>query len=239
MVSGGPSKKILIVDDDKLWRGNLTRFFALSGYTVLSSPTCAGAMETLPVERPDCVLLDFHLGDGDGGEFCLKLRGDAALKKTPVIIVSADPAEELNAYSAYKADGFILKGCSLEKIAAVVESVLRRVEMERGALECGELKLDPDGCRLFRKGRQAAVLPPEQFRLLALLLEASPRPVPEDEIAVRVLGGRTDSQRTEAVYSLVYRLRRSLGPQLSLRVKNLSGRGWAYAVPRSCDPEDL
>lgn len=239
MVSGGPSKKILIVDDDKLWRGNLTRFFSHVGYTVLSSPTCAGAMETLPAELPDCVLLDFHLGDGDGGEFCLKLRENAGLKKTPVIIVSADPAEELNAYSAYKADGFILKGCSLQKIAAVVESVLRRVDMERGALECGDLKLDPDGFKLFRKGRQAAVLPPEQFRLLALLLESSPQPVSEDEIAARVIGGRTDPQRTEAVYSLVYRLRRTLGPQLSLRVKNESGRGWAYAVPRPGAPKDL
>jgi len=233
MVIGAVPKKILVVDDDKLWRGNLTRFFSGAGYTVLSAPACAGAMEALCAERPDCVLLDFHLSDGDGGEFCLRLRGDACLKKTPVIIVSADPAEELNAYSAYKADGFILKGCSLEKIAGVVESVLRRVEMERGALECGDIKLEPDGCRLLRKGRQVAALPPEQFRLLALLVESSPKPVPEDEISARVVGGRTDAQRSEAVYSLVYRLRRSLGPQLSLRIKNLSGRGWTYAVPRS------
>lgn len=223
--------KILIVDDDKLWRGNLSRLFAASGYRVAAAEDCASGMEALRSLRPDCVLLDFHMRDGDGGDFCLKLRETSGLSRTPVVMVSADPAEELNAYSSYKADGFILKGCPLEKILAVTRSVLRRVEMERGVLEAGDLKLDPEGFRLFRKGREAAALTHEQFRLLAMLIEAAPEPVGEARISERLLGVVPEEGRSDAVYSLVYRLRQSLGPQLAKRVKNISGRGWLYEQP--------
>lgn len=229
--------KILVVDDDKVWRSNLARLFSPDGYCVLQAASCAEARELLFHERPHCVLLDFHLGDGDGGEFCLNLRSTAEVRRTPVVMVSADPQEELNAYSAYKADGFILKGCPLEKIRVVTESVLRRMGMERGALESGDLRLDHDGCRVFRKGREVLVLPPEQFRLLALLVEVTPEPVGEGAIASRVLNSAPGGATKDAVYALVYRLRRSLGPQLSLRVKSVSGRGWAYLPPRQREPE--
>lgn len=224
-----------MADDDKVWRSNLTRFFSHFGYEVTAAASCAEAKAAVLRERPDCVLLDFHMEDGDGGRLCLDLRATAAVRRTPVVMVSADPAEEMNAYTAYKADGFILKGCPLDKIRAVAESVLRRVDMERGALESGDLRLEPDGCRVFRKGREVLALPPEQFRLLALLMEASPGPVGEAEISALVLGAGAEKDAAEAVYSLVYRLRRSLGPQLSLRVKNVSGRGWCYVLPRVRD----
>lgn len=223
--------KILILDDDKLWRGNLVRFFSLSGFLTAEAEDCASGMAALMSLRPDCVLLDFHMRDGDGGAFCLRLRETSGLGRTPVVMVSADPAEELNAYGVYKADGFILKGCPLEKILAVTKAVLRRVALERGALEAGDLRLEPDGCRLLRKGRLAAVLPQEQFRLLSLLMEAAPEPMAEARISEQLLGVVPEEGRADAVYSLVYRLRQSLGPQLAKRVKNISGKGWLYDQP--------
>lgn len=232
MGSGISARKVLIIDDDKLWRGVMSGLFQSAGYGTAAAATCREGLALAASERPDCVLLDFHLGDGDGGQVCAGIRASGALRKTPVVMVSADPAEEINSYSLYGADGFILKGCSFEKIRAVVESVLRRVEMERGCLEAGDLRLEPEGCRVLRQGHSALVLPPEQFRLFSLLFERSPRCVGEEEISRRVLGASGPADRTDQIRSLVYRLRRSLGTQLSLRVRNESRQGWAYVPPR-------
>ena len=234
MGSGTPTRNtILIVDDDKLWRSSFSRLFSASGYHVISAANCAEGLKLAESSKPLCLLLDFHLPDGNGGMVCAAVRASSALRKTPVIIVSADPAEEINAYSVYRADGFVLKGSSFEKMLAVVQGVLRRVEMERGCFEKGDLKLEPEGCRVLRNGRQVLVLPPERFRLLSLLLEASPSPVSDGEICRRVLNTEHSPDKADTVYSLVYRLRRGLGPRLGLRVKTLSGLGWAYSQPRA------
>lgn len=234
MGSGTSSRKlILIIDDEKLWRSSISRFFSLNGWTAATAASCAEGLKLAEATRPDCILLDFHMPDGDGGAVCSSIRANSLLRKTPVIIVSADPGEELNAYGLYHADGFILKGARLEKILVVAEGVLRRVELDRGCLEKGDLKLDPHGCRVYRKDRQVAALTPEQFRLLAVLIEASPEPVAEPEIFRRVLDAEYNPERVEAVYSLVYRLRRSLGPGLARRIMSVSGRGWACVQPRA------
>lgn len=233
MGSGTSARKlILIIDDDKIWRYTISQFFSLNGWVAAAAASCAEGLRIAETTRPDCILLDFHMPDGDGGAVCSAVRASASLRRTPVIIVSADAEEELNAYGLYHADGFILKGARLEKILAVAEGALRRIELDRGCLEKGDLKLDPQGCLVFRKGRQAAALTPEQFRLLTVLIEASPEAVGEPEIFRRVLDLDYNPEKSEAVYSLIYRLRRSLGPSLARRIKNVSGRGWACSQPR-------
>jgi len=233
MGSGASERGIvLIVDDDKSWCFVMAKLFSSAGYTAMTAGTCGEGLRLADSCRPVCILLDFHMPDGDGGMVCSAVRGSTALRKTPIVIVSADPAEELNAYSLYHADGFILKGASLEKILAVVQSVLRRVDMERGCLEKGDLKLDPEGYRVFRNGRPVLTLTLEQFRLLSLLVEAGPDPVGEAEICRCVLNSAHTPEKTEAIRSLVYRLRQGLGLRLACRIKNLSGLGWAYVQPR-------
>jgi two-component system KDP operon response regulator KdpE len=227
-----PRGTILIVDDDKLFRTSLAKLFTAAGYAALTAANCAEGLALAESANPACMLLDFHMPDGDGGMVCSAVRASAILRKTPVIIVSADPAEEINAYAVHHADGFILKGAQFDKILAVAEGVLRRVEMERGCFEKGDLSLNPEGCRVLRNGRPALSLRPEQFRLLSILLEASPAPVGEAEIFQRVLNSEHNPDKADAVYSLVYRLRRSLGPQLGLRIKSVSGTGWSYTQPR-------
>jgi DNA-binding response OmpR family regulator len=224
--------KALIIDDDAVWCRNLTTLFSSSGFQARSALSCADGLALAGSWRPDCVLLDFYLKDGDGGSLCLAMRASPELGRVPVIMISGDPAEELNAYTSYKADGFILKGARFDKILAVVHTILRRVGMERGALTNGDISLEPGVCRLLRRGHAPLQLPPEQFRLLHLLVGRAPVPVSEAEICSAVMGAEYAGERAEAVYSLVYRLRRTLGPQLALRVKNLSSRGWAYVSPR-------
>jgi len=165
------SRIILIVDDDKYVVDILSRFFSYHDYKVRTASTCADAIRQTGAYHPDCLLLDFHLPDGKGDKVCRAIRADMQIRHTPIIMLSVDPSRELNSYLEYHADGFILKGSSLEKIRAVVESLLRRICWERRILTCGDLHLLGRDFSVYRDSRLVARLSSDQFCLLFLLLE--------------------------------------------------------------------
>lgn len=75
--------------------------------------------------RPDCVVLDFHLEDGDASAVCGEIRGDAVLGVTPILIFSSDPEVESEAYLECRADRFIRKGASVMScLCKAIEEVL-------------------------------------------------------------------------------------------------------------------
>ncbi len=71
----GEGKTVLVVDDDAslglLCRVNLE----LDGYAVVEARSIADARSVLEHTAFDAVLLDLHLGDGDGGDLLVSLAG--------------------------------------------------------------------------------------------------------------------------------------------------------------------
>jgi CheY-like chemotaxis protein len=51
--------------------------------------TVAAALKAAHALRPDLILLDVRLPDGDGRELCRKLASDRLLYRTPVLLISA------------------------------------------------------------------------------------------------------------------------------------------------------
>lgn len=81
--------KLLIVDDQpdirKLLRITLGRSYAL-----IEAEDAASAWEIIRREKPDGVILDVMMpGEMDGYQLCEKIRGDAQLKGTYVMLVTA------------------------------------------------------------------------------------------------------------------------------------------------------
>ena len=233
------SKSLLIVEDDWYVLDVLSRFFASCRYTVHTAGTCADALRLSAAHAPDCLLLDFHLKDGKGDRVCRAIRADGRLKHTPIVMLSVDPTKELDSYREYQADAFILKGAPLEKVKAVVESVLRRVGWDRGILVSGDLRLEAADLSVYRDARLLVRLSQEQFHLLFLLLERSGSFVGEDLIAGHVLKNRRGLDNSDAVRALACRLRRKLGPQIAGRIKNRRENGWIYIQPRDRKADKL
>ncbi len=87
------SKTILIVEDDKdLMLAMSVRLLA-RGYTTLSAPDAASAIQLAAMRKPDLILMDLGLPDTNGFvvmEIVSQLNSAANL---PIIVVSARPAE--------------------------------------------------------------------------------------------------------------------------------------------------
>jgi two-component system alkaline phosphatase synthesis response regulator PhoP len=83
-------KKILIVDDDKDFLFGLRSMLKRKGFKTLTIESGTSVVSLAKIYHPDVILLDMRLPDVDGRSVCKRLKQDAATKKMPVIIISAD-----------------------------------------------------------------------------------------------------------------------------------------------------
>ncbi len=81
-------KKIAVVEDNADNR-LLVRVMLESLYEVIEYETGFAALEGLPKQKPDLVLLDISLPELDGGEVLRRLRANRALSQLPVIALTA------------------------------------------------------------------------------------------------------------------------------------------------------
>ena len=120
-----PQLSILVIDDEAIWHKLLQSLLRPMGYAIYSAATGADGVRLAEQHKPDCILLDFHLADGDAVAVCSALKAGGGANKIPVIIVSSDPAAELAAYAECKAECFVLKGPRwLKCLLAALDSVL-------------------------------------------------------------------------------------------------------------------
>lgn len=226
------NRTLLIVDDEPAWLKVMAAFLGHLNYKVFTATTCAGGIKLAQQCKPSCILLDFCLPDANGNIFASSIKENPELKKTPIIMVSGEPDEEFRAYYDYKLDGFFLKGWSLDRLLARVESLLRRVDLDLGMVTCSDLRLDGVTFEVFRDSKLVAQLSPEQFRLLSLLVEKTPNFVQEEDVVRYVFGEVGEDDKIDAIKMLAYRLKQKLGRQLARRIKSID-RGWIYLSPRA------
>jgi two-component system KDP operon response regulator KdpE len=80
----------LVLDDDESLRFLCRVNLELDGYRVLEGGTVAEGRATLAVEAVDAILLDVHLGDGDGRDLLRELGPD---RPAAALFTGTEPAE--------------------------------------------------------------------------------------------------------------------------------------------------
>lgn len=122
------SPKILTVDDSKVARIMVTRLLAGFDCQIIEAANGEEGLAAVVRDNPNLILLDGTMPVMDGMTMLTQLRANAALKATPVIMLTAESAQE----NVAKADslgisGYIAKPFNeralLEKIRAVVPLV--------------------------------------------------------------------------------------------------------------------
>ena len=116
--------KILVIDDDANFRKLVSVSLDAAGYEVVAAGRIRDAETRLATLKPDTILVDGLLPDGDGAAWIAKRRKALGV---PVIFASAfwkgtRESRELNANA--KPDGFLRKPATPEQILAEVERVL-------------------------------------------------------------------------------------------------------------------
>src|SRR5204862_6080149 len=94
---GGDGHTVLVVDDDDSLRMLCRVNLELEGYRVLEAPTVELAQELLRDDSVDVVLLDVHVGSGDGFKVLGEVAGERAAVFTASYEVDERGAAELDA----------------------------------------------------------------------------------------------------------------------------------------------
>ena len=81
--------KILVVDDEPAILDMILAILREEGYTALAAESGPRALDLLPREQPDVLLLDLMMPGMDGREVCRRMRALPDLDNTRIVLISA------------------------------------------------------------------------------------------------------------------------------------------------------
>jgi DNA-binding response OmpR family regulator len=108
-----------VLDDDESLRLLCRVNLELDGYRVLEVGSIAQARELLAAEPVDAILLDVHLGDGDGRELLRELGSE---RPSAALFTGTEPADAVEGL----AEAVIPKPFEIAMLRSTVEQLLSR-----------------------------------------------------------------------------------------------------------------
>ena len=166
-----PSRSAVVVEDEPQIRRFVRTALEAEGWQVSEAPTAKQGLVEAGTRRPDLVVLDLGLPDGDGVDFLRDLRGWSTV---PVIVLSArsDENDKIAALDA-GADDYLTKPFGVGELMARVRVALRRGlgagEAGSPVFRFGEIEVDRVARRVLRGGAPVHLTPIE-YRLLGELM---------------------------------------------------------------------
>ncbi|MFN8521371.1 MAG: response regulator transcription factor [Chloroflexota bacterium] len=202
---------ILIVDDAPDIRRLTSDYLGHAGFRVLTAGTAEAALRIVRTERPDLVVLDLGLPDGDGLDVARVIRRASTL---PIIMLTArsDEADTLVGLEL-GADDYVTKPFSPRELVARVRAVLRRAEARQtpeDLIRVGDLELDVGRMLVTVAGRRVDLTPTE-FQLLGAMARQPGRVFTRAQLLDAVHGVAFESYE-RAIDAHVKNIRRKLEP---------------------------
>ncbi|MEA2148727.1 MAG: hypothetical protein QOD69_557, partial [Solirubrobacteraceae bacterium] len=203
------------------------------GFSPVVAATAAAARELFARQRPNIVLLDLTLPDGDGRELCREWRRES---QVPIIMLTARGTETDRVVGLeLGADDYVVKPFSAAEVAARIRAVLRRAAPDRSAqherVTIGELAIDPATRGATLAGEELG-LTRKEFDLLARLAREPGTVVSREDLMADVWDENWfGSTKTLDVH--VGFLRRKLGDDAAAPryLRTVRGVGFQLAAP--------
>ncbi len=222
--------RVLLVEDDVALSEAVCGYLRAKAFVVDDVPSLAGARSALLSAQYAAVLLDLHLGDGDGLTLLPAIR---ALKERPIVIVltARDQVTDRIRGLDAGADDYLTKPYDPGELLAR----LRAVERRRSAgntplLQLGNIEIDL-ARDLVRRAGAPITLTQKEWALLRVMATRPDR-IHTREALQDALYGFDDDTDSNTLEVFISRLRRKLG-----RTHIQTLRGLGYRLAFSLDDE--
>jgi two-component system phosphate regulon response regulator PhoB len=226
-------KRIAIIEDESelasLVEYNLTR----GGFTCLILSGSSGAIRKLEEWKPDFIILDVMLPDGDGFDLCRALRKAPALARTPVLFLTAR-SDEVDRVLGFEigGDDYMTKPFSPRELVARVKAHLRREEPDTEAepAVAGPFRMDRTARRVFLNESEVQLTSTE-YKLLDFLMAHPGRAFSREQLLDHVWGSQHFvTPRTVDVHVRRLRERIEEQPDAPRYLATVRGFGYRFEV---------
>ncbi len=235
------SPLLLIIEDEEPIRKFLRATLESLGYRVKDAATARDGLLQARTQRPDMILLDLGLPDGDGLDVTRQVRTES---RVPIIVLSArgQEADKVAALDA-GADDYLTKPFGVGELTARIRVALRHAARPASSAEPvyeatiggRTLRVDPvaRSVRIHEAGGGRELrLTPTEFKLLAFLVKHAGKVLTHQQILKEVWGPThgTDVQYLR-VYAAQLRQKLEIVPAQPRFLITEAGVGYRLAIP--------
>jgi two-component system alkaline phosphatase synthesis response regulator PhoP len=189
------TQKILVVDDEDDILDLLQYNLEAKGFETVLARDGVEAIAMAQEELPDLIVLDIMMPRMDGIEVCRRIRKDALLRTTPILMLTALSGEDDHVKGLdVGADSYLPKSSTVEVIVSQAKALLRgaqRNETPPNLLRIHDLEIDRDRYLVFRQHegeRQELRFPRKEFELLYFLASHPGKVFSRQELLDQVWG---------------------------------------------------
>jgi DNA-binding response OmpR family regulator len=213
---------VFLVEDNELVSRTIAMGLTEEGYTLAAAANVREAMDKLAQAKPDIILLDLVLPDGNGLNLIKAFREHTDV---PVIIISGknDMVDKIVGLEM-GADDYVGKPVQMKEIAARVKAQLRRYKVmtdksfpnmaikrkDAERIRFGAWILDRPRLQAIDSHGVSANLSVKEFRLIEALVMEPDRVLSREQLLDRVQAGNHDVT-DRAIDVQILRIRRKIG----------------------------
>ena len=219
--------KVLLIEDDPAIVENLSAFLKEEDFEVVSVDGQKKAMEQIDIDRPQLILLDVTLAEGNGYSTCTAIK---AKYDIPVIFLTA-LGDEFSVVTGLDmgADDYISKPFRPRELVSRMRSVLRRAGKTGGVVYAGDLKVDTEKGVVSRFGDDLFLL---EYRLFLVFLNNRGKILSRGQLLEEIwdVVGEYVNDNTLTVYIKRLRDKIERDPQNPEIIKTVRGLGYRMEV---------
>ncbi len=228
------SARILVVDDEQLYRHLLKVNLETEGYEVSAATDGEQALEMISGRLPDLIILDVAMPKLDGFATCERIR---QFSDVPVIMLTARGEEQDRVHGLnVGADDYVLKPFSATELVARVRAVLRRTKtsqmnVHKRLFNHQNLRIDFARAEVW-KDEKPVYLSATEYRLLIQFAQNAGRILSAEELLSAVWGESYRDDK-EILWVSIARLRQKLEDDPHNPVHIMTRSGLGYMMPLS------
>lgn len=208
-------RPILIVDDDSILRETLTEQLQVDGeFRADEASTLAEADAKVGIKdaRYDAIILDVTMPDGDGRDFCARLR-QSGYRMPIIMLTGSDEETDVVRGLDAGANDYIAKPFRLAELLARLRAQLRIFENSEDAVfTIGPYTFRPSAKLLQEPVKNRRIrLTEKEAAILKFLYRAGERPVAR-QVLLNEVWGYNAAVTTHTLETHIYRLRQKIEP---------------------------
>lgn len=198
---------------------------------------CASNLEQAKRElktlKYSLVILDVMLPDGNGYDFCNKLREEAKYADLPVIFLTskADVEDKVAGFKS-GGDDYLVKPFEPKEFVARIEAKLKRA-MPKKDLTAGAFRINTTSQKAFIKGDESVEkdldLTPIEYKLLANFIRNEGKVLAREEIKTNVWGESVHVS-SHTIDTHISSLRKKIEP-FGKSIKSIVKQGYIFNLP--------